>query len=194
MMAGDLVITLIPQDPGVAAVAEDLAVATQPDDVVVALQANDLVAILIAADLAVTVPLQDLAVTSTMLGPPGPAGPAGASPVYVAVAFQPLGGNRVVKPLPAGQVDYASSDVPTDGDQILGITQGAVGAGEQVNVQTGGMITDATWNLLVGQPVYCGVNGVLTQNPPAFGFMCRVGKATKPTQILVNVEEAILLI
>ena len=189
----DLVITVVPQDPGVAELPEDLVVGLQPDDVVVAQQSDDLVAVPIAHDLAVQVPLQDVGITATMIGPPGPPGPAGSSPVIVLVAFEPLGGQRVVKPLPAGQAAYASSDVPTDGDQILGVTQGAANAGTLVTVQTGGTMDDATWLWIVGQPVYCGLNGVLTQVPPEAGFLCRIGKATKPTQILLNVEEAIIL-
>ena len=197
MATEDLVITVVPP-PTTAEGPDDLQV-IQPHGPTVTVLTDDLVTVPLAADLVIVTPLPDLTVSASWEGPPGPQGPPGApgqagASFYVAVAFQDLGGNRVVKPLPAGQVDYASSNVPSDGDQILGITQGAAMQGETVNVQTTGPMAESSWNWVVGGAVYCGLNGVLTQVPPTAGFLCRVGKATQPTEIFINVEEAIILI
>lgn len=123
-------------------------------------------------------------------GLPGPPGPA--SDVVDAVCEVALGGQRVVRFVPGGKINYASSDRPDDGNQILGITTGAGSAGALIQVRIGGYMDEPSWNWELGQ-VYCGLNGVLTQTPPDTGFMCRVGRATKPTQIIVGVEEAIIL-
>jgi len=127
-------------------------------------------------------------------GPPGAPGQDGAAgeAVVVREAAQALGGHRVVKPVASDEVDYASSDIAGDGDLILGITKGAAAAGDDVQVQVGGTMTEGSWNWILG-PVYCGLNGVLTQVVPTSGFVCRVAKALSPTTILVNVEEAFLL-
>lgn len=145
------------------------------------------------ADQIITLPPVDVIVTAPQgpRGPPGADGAAGEASV-VREAAQALGGQRVVKALDTGEVDYASSDQPDDGDLILGITKGAVNAHEDATVQTGGTMTDVTWTWIAG-PVFCGLNGVLTQTVPTSGFVCRVAKALSASTILINVEEAIIL-
>jgi hypothetical protein len=193
---GDLVVSVVPLEPSVALPAEDLAVGMPADDLVVVPAVADMVVVPLQPDLAIGLPLQDLAVVATDIGPPGPQGVpgTGAATVVMAIAAQALGGQRVVKPVPGGEVDYASSDVVSDGDAIVGLTQGAVVAGAIAVVQTGGVMEDTAWNWIVGGVVYCGLNGVPTQTPPASGFMCRVGKALEPTKLYINVEEAVILI
>lgn len=192
----DIVVAVVAQDPAPVELPEDLSVSTPQEDMVVVLPVEDLVAIPLQQDLAINVPLQDMAITELEGGPPGPQGPpgpSGSSEVVVFPAAQALGGHRVVKPVPGNEVDYASSNVATDGDKILGITQTAAVEDADVVVQVGGLMTEGSWNWTVGGAVYCGIDGVLTQVPPTVGFVCRVAKALTPTQILINVEEAFIL-
>lgn len=191
----DFIVKVVPQDPEVIEGPEDLVVTKVLEDLKVILPVDDMVIVPRMQDLAIGVRPSDLTVAVTDIGPPGPQGlpgDAGLS-VITLIANVPLGGHRVVKPVAGGKVDYASSNVPTDGDQILGITTGAVAEDALVDVQTGGPMEEPTWLWIVGMPVYCGLNGVLTQSPPNVGVLCRVGKAVTPTKILVNVEEAIVL-
>lgn len=131
---------------------------------------------------------------SAVVGIPGPPGPPGelGEQVVQRVAAVALGGNRVVKPVADGQVNYATSDFVPDANIILGITQGAAIQGDIIDVQIGGTMEEPSWNWTIGQ-VFCGLNGVLTQTPPTTGFLCRVGRAIAPTTIVISVEEAILL-
>jgi hypothetical protein len=165
------------------------------EDLQISLPSDDLLVVPIAPDLAITTPLTDLAVVSTDIGPPGPKGDpgTGAATVIVAIAAQSLGGHRVVKPVAGGKVNYASSETAGDGDQILGITQGAAVADAETVIQTGGVMEEPSWDWPVGAAIYCGISGLLTATPPTEGFLCRIAKAIEPTKILINVEEAFIL-
>lgn len=191
----DLIVTVAPQDPNVVPPPEDVSVSLVEEDLRVVLPVQDMVTVPLTNQLAVSAQPADLVVVATELGPPGPPGPAGPSgtPVVIREAAAALGGHRVVKPVPGNQVNYASSAVPSDGDQILGITQSAANEGDDVAVQVVGEMNEGSWNWTTGGAIYCGVNGVLTQVPPTVGFLCRVAKAISPTSILVNVEEAFIL-
>lgn len=173
---GDLITTVFGDDPG--------TIQECPTNVIT------------ISDESQTQNIQDIPQIDTIItspqGPPGADGEMGESAVD-RIAAQALGGHRVVKPVANGEVDYASHDVPTDGDLILGITKHAAVAGDTITVTTGGTMENTSWTWAIG-PIYCGLNGVLTQTVPATGFMCRVAKALSPTVIFVNVEEAILLI
>lgn len=194
----DIIVTVAPEDPDVVEGPEDMVIAMRPADVVVpVVLADDMVIVPKVADLAIGVRPNDLAVALTDIGPPGPQGPpgsgggAGATLVSTAVV-QPLGGNRIVRAV-SGGVDYASSDDLADAEAILGLTQTSAILDAPVVVQTAGEMTEVSWNWTVGGAVYCGLNGLPTQDPPTSGFLCRVGKAVDSDTILINVEEAIIL-
>jgi hypothetical protein len=108
------------------------------------------------------------------------------------IANVALGGHRVVKGLASGNAAYASSDVSGDNALILGITEHAADADAEVSVRYQGDMEEGSWNWSPG-PVFCGVNGVLTQTPPSTGFVCQVGVSDKPTRINVNIGPALVL-
>jgi len=197
----DLIVTQPPQDdlkvtvqplPTAAPEVDDMVVTIPPQDMVIQLPQDDMQIKMRVDDLVVAVPPVGLQVTMTDMGPIGMPGPAGDAPIIDTTADVAIGGHRVVRSVPDGKVDLASSDVASHGDQILGITQNAAVAGDTLHVQTAGLMVEGSWNWTVG-PVYCGLNGLLTQVVPDAGFMCRVAKALSTTTILINVEEAVLL-
>jgi len=80
---------------------------------------------------------------------------------------------------------------PTDLSTVgmAGIT---LTAGTTVAARFAGRMTDAGWTWTPGAPIYCGVAGVLTQTPPATGWLRRVAEAVSATEIIVSIHQPIL--
>lgn len=127
-------------------------------------------------------------------GPPGPAGPAGepGTPYVEFTAGTALGGHRAVR-LQGGVAVYASNTALVDANVVLGITRGAADAGQPVQIQFMGLLTEPSWAWVPDLPVFCGINGLLTQAAPTVGFSLVVGIATTPTQVFIGAKMPIVL-
>ncbi len=131
-------------------------------------------------------------------GIPGPQGAAG-EPGQAGVAFVPLkasgalGGQRVVRAAFPGYVRYADSSLAADANHVVGISLNAAVDGATVNVAASGEIVEPTWNWEPDMPVFVGLEGRLTQTPPAAGFSLVVAVATSPTSVVVGVKQPIVL-
>jgi hypothetical protein len=125
-----------------------------------------------------------------MTGGDGPPGQAGASYLQYPAAVA-LSGHRGVY-IAADGVRYASNDAE-NARALAGVTLGAANAGESVQVQTSGEISEPSWTWIVEQPVYLGLNGALTQVPPSSGVQVVVGLAVAPTKLLVRIGDALWL-
>lgn len=127
-------------------------------------------------------------------GPPGiqgPAGPAGAS-VTTYVAGEALGGNRAVKADASGQAVYATN-TDAASQHLLGVTTGAASAAANVGVQRAGVMVEPSWSWTPNQPVFLGVNGVLTQTYPTGALLSIiVGFALTPTSIHLSPREPVI--
>lgn len=130
-------------------------------------------------------------VTRGIPGPTGPPGPDGGN-VLQRAAGETLSALRAVyeldgavRPLDAGDADHI--------DLLLGITITAAAAGQPINVQRAGSISDAAWSWTPGSRVHLGANGALTQSPPVDGFDVLIGTAVSPTSLLLNLQEPIEL-
>jgi len=108
---------------------------------------------------------------------------------YVAAAD--LGGHRVVCAVPGG-VDLASCDDEDSVSAVIGLTTAAADAGSPVSVVTHGPVVEPSWSFAIG-PVYLGLDGLLTQDPPITGCVLRIGRATAPTVLLVDLDEPYFL-
>jgi len=108
---------------------------------------------------------------------------------YVAAAD--LGGHRVVCAVPGG-VGLASSDDADRACAVIGLTTAAAVAGAAVPVVTYGPVIEPSWSFALG-PVFLGLDGLLTQDPPATGCVLRIGRATAPTVLLVDLDEPYFL-
>lgn len=102
-----------------------------------------------------------------------------------------LGGHRVVCAVPGG-VNLASSDDMNNAAAAVGLTIAAASAGDPVPVVTHGHVVEPSWSFEIG-PVYLGLAGLLTQDPPVTGCVLRVGRATAPTVLLVDLDEPYFL-
>ena len=125
------------------------------------------------------------------MGAVGPQGPAGTYFLSFPTATA-IGGNRIVG-LHAGVVVYASADAPTTASNVLGITTSSVAAGLPSTIQSLGLMTEPSWAWTPDKPVFCGLNGALTQTPPTTGFSLIVGLAVSTTQVFIRVTPPIYL-
>ena len=60
-------------------------------------------------------------------------------------------------------------------------------------VRVGGKMTEPSWNWDLDKFIYLGTNGLLTQTPPAAGFLLEMGWPINPTTILVDIKLPVLL-
>lgn len=130
-------------------------------------------------------------------GPPGtagPPGPAGAA-VYTAVATSTISGHKLVVLDNAGSPQYASNLDPSHMGKVLGLTLNGANPGNTVTVQRVGDIVEPTWVWVLGQPVYLGLAGALTQIvPTAPAFLQVIGFPIAATKLFVDLREPFSLI
>lgn len=127
-------------------------------------------------------------------GPQGAPGLAGGSSLP-RVASSVLGGHRLVRSIDENSVAYADVTNPTHGDDTLGLTLGAAGVGEAVNVQRAGAVEFNGWNWEPGDLVFLGFNGLPTQVVPepvdGAAFLQPIGYAESPTVLHLSIDPPI---
>lgn len=121
-------------------------------------------------------------------GIPGAPGPAGGS-AFQRLAGQTLSALRAVYELD-GEVFVLDYRDAAHINLALGITLTAAQVGEPINVQRSGVLDDAGWSWTAG-PVWLGVDGALTQAPPADGFDVLIGSAVSATRLILNIQDPI---
>ena len=127
--------------------------------------------------------------TPVSVGMQGPQGIPGASDNYVyLVASEAIGGHRAVTTNLAGLV-YAT----TTSTNILGISVGSVSSGQLAQVQISGIITEPSWNWVLGNPIFVSDTGLLTQQVPETGALFIIGYPVRSTQIFIDKQAPILL-
>ncbi len=152
------------------------------------------------ADLrpAVTIVDQSAIVTTTqtvintaVVGYTGPQGPKGdnGTPNITLTAGADLSGHTPVYCI-AGVVYPMSHDQIGHVNRCIGITTGAALTGQDIIVNPGGELTGYV-GLTPNEPIYVGLNGVLTQLPPATGFIQQIGVALTATSLNVQIQPAI---
>lgn len=125
--------------------------------------------------------------TQGQAGPPGPEGGA----ALPRTAGQLLSALRAVYEL-NGQVFYLDYRDAEHIDLLLGVTLTAASLGSPINVQRSGALDDSNWNWTPGR-VWLGIEGALTQTPPADGFDVLLGAAVSATRITLNIQDPIEL-
>ena len=109
------------------------------------------------------------------------------------VAGENLSGHRAVCVKSDGKVYYAdSSDIATKG--VLGVTQNAVSANENVTVMTYGQLSNVGgWSFTAGNPVFVTSNGQISSTVSGTAYVCAVGIAIATDTINIEVQPIILL-
>ena len=126
-------------------------------------------------------------------GPPGPQGPAGGTAI-TATAAQALGGHRAVVLNASGAADYADCTTPAHMGRFAGITAGAASAGQPVTIINAGPLTEPTWAWTPDAPVYLASSGLISQTPPATGFLQIIGMTLSATTLFVSPREPLALL
>lgn len=103
-----------------------------------------------------------------------------------------ISGHRAVCVMSDGLVHYADADtVSTAG--ILGITTAAAGTGELIPIRTAGELQHNGWIWSIGDPVFVGSNGMLTQSPAGSEYVAMVGIAISEDTINIEVQQPIFI-
>lgn len=108
-----------------------------------------------------------------------------------ALAGEAISAKRAIKVF-NGSAYLADASISGDEDLVVGITLGAANAGSNVTYQFGSTIQDNSWTWVEG-PVYLGTNGQLTQSLSGLAFMQQIGVALSATELLIDIEQAIIL-
>lgn len=106
------------------------------------------------------------------------------------VAAEALGGHRVI----TTDGYYADASNTTHAYRVFGVTIGAASIGTVATVRTFGEIAESGWNWTMGEPVFLGANGNVTQTPPSAPSLCVViGRPKNATTLFVDIQETVFL-
>lgn len=123
-------------------------------------------------------------------GPPGPAGPAGGS--RTRNAGSAVSGHRIVAELADGTFVHADATTAGHANRIAGVSLNAAVSGDPVTAISEGRIEDAALSLTAGLPVFLGLDGALTQSPPAApAFVLPIGAALAEHVLQVRIGRPI---
>ncbi|WP_043004853.1 hypothetical protein [Comamonas testosteroni] len=133
--------------------------------------------------------------TEAQQGPPGPPGAPGQAGVsYVTFkASGPIGGHRAVCAAFSGLVKYADSRDVTGAMSVLGLSLHAAEDGAPINVANSGEVIEPSWSWTQDLPIFVGLDGVLTQQPPDTGYQLVVAIATSSTSALLSIKQPIVI-
>jgi len=134
-----------------------------------------------------------LQVGAGVQGPPGPQGPAGGTAI-TATAAQALGGHRAVVLNASGAADYADCTLPAHMGRFAGITAGAASAGQSATIINAGPLTEPSWAWTPDAPVYLASSGLITQTPPATGFLQIIGMTLSATTLFISPREPLAIL
>lgn len=128
-------------------------------------------------------------------GDQGPRGQSGGISYDYPAAIH-LSGHRMVTLNESGAAIYASNEIFTHANRVVGMTTNAAVQGDQVTIQKFGELTEPTWNWQLDKPVYLAADGFLTQEPPAqpAKFSLVVGFPISINTVFVNLQLPIILL
>ena len=91
------------------------------------------------------------------------------------------------------QVSEATNATVTHADEVVGIAMAGGAAGDLIEVRTAGLVENEDWAWTVGQRVYLGTNGSLTQTIPTSGFVLPLGTTVSAAEIDVRIGTPLVL-
>lgn len=108
----------------------------------------------------------------------------------LATASTTVHGQRAVV-VDADEVRHPALATATDAILIVGVARTSGDIGDEINVQTGGVMREPSWSWSNG-PVYVEDDGVLTQAAPTTGYIVSIGRAVAPDAIDIDVSLALI--
>lgn len=90
-----------------------------------------------------------------------------------------------------GELFYADHRIEAHAYTIAGLVRAAVAVGQSPVLLGEGVVSDNSWAWQVGQPIFLGKDGYLTQDANSIdtGFLLNLGRVLKPTQIYFDIDE-----
>ena len=122
-------------------------------------------------------------------GPPGPQGPPGGT-AETYPAGQIMSAGRVVV-IDGGEAFYFQPSDATHAGRAFGITLNAALTGQNVDIQTSGVVTDAAFLFSADATLYCDADGQVVDAMPASGTVQQVGASVASNSMLISIQPAI---
>lgn len=132
-----------------------------------------------------------IGVVTASQGPAGPPGADGSAPQIQGLALENLSAGRAVI-MEGGAFKYFQPSDPLHLGRVVGITISSATTGSQVTVQTGGIVTDASFTFDPDTPIFVTADGELSSSPPTSGTIHLVGLSLAGDQILLNINFSII--
>jgi hypothetical protein len=105
-----------------------------------------------------------------------------------------LSANKAVVSGSNGRFIYADKDILSHMSCLFGVTTQSIDNLATGIVQTYGILSNNTWSWSLGNSIYLGSNGELTQVIPTTGFLLCVGFAVTATKMFIDLGDPIELI
>lgn len=119
----------------------------------------------------------------------GMRGESGAKPIFTANSLIALSGQRVIAIGSSGEVVYADSSNEEHVNSVIGVTISASSADSLAYIQTGGIISEPTWNWDLDKPIILGLNGFLVQDIPVESkFYLLIGKPLTEKSMVISIQ------
>jgi hypothetical protein len=114
------------------------------------------------------------------------------SDYFVYKAFQDIPNYRLVYSVGDGTVGLASYD-DINYHVAIGLVELATTAGDYTNILTNGIVSNPAWQFTTASKfVYLGLDGNITEIPPKYGFIQKVGYVISTDTIYLNINYPII--
>jgi hypothetical protein len=188
---------IVATEPQIVAVPQpDIQIIADSPVAPIVIESTDVEVVTIEEDVHVVDEVRDIQIVSVgEVGPPGPAGPAGTQGQETYIAGATVGGHRVLVTNAAGELIYADNTDPTHANQSVRISLQAANAGDSLNTQINGRITEPSWAWTPGATLYVGANALPTETEPVVPavFSKPIAVAETATRILMINEPPVML-
>lgn len=139
--------------------------------------------------------LQNVVVYPDPLEPPSlPPGLADSDLTVERLTATTLSGHSCVTTDDIGALVYADCSDTSQVSRPFWMTTGAWSSGVLAQVLIEGVVTEPSWNWIVGNPIWLGLNGQLTQSiPPEAVFIRQLAEVIEPNTIAFRANQPIVL-
>jgi hypothetical protein len=76
---------------------------------------------------------------------------------------------------------------------VIGVALNGANIGEEVEIKTSGELKDIFFNFSIGEKLFLGANGAITNTPPSSGYHVCIGHGLGSGAIFINIESEIVL-
>ena len=111
--------------------------------------------------------------------------------MFSIIAQSNFGGQRVIA-FNGTNYFYASYLTPLESIKSIGISKNAASTGTELKIQTLGNLTDPSFTWVIGEILYLGDNGLLTNLTPITGLFWELARVVSQNTICFNPKSPII--